>query len=442
MKTSTLKMIAILATVASLMIGDVASAKNFGGGGGSKSGGSSSHSSGVSKSSGSSSKSSGTFKSGSSSSKSSGSAKTGSNSSKTSSSKTTSNGNQQNGSNSNKTSKTAKTDSSKTAGTTGKKTSGSNGSKQSKTDSSKTAGNSNGKNGKHDSSSKHDHHGCFSDFFCSTYCCPSYGCYSDYSCCPSYCESYCEPVYCVPSYCEESAPVYGDQVAPVYGDQGAPVAGGQAPVAGGDQAPVSGQTANVGQAFEPFHSTYNTLPGDSFFTVSLKEYGTSAKAGAIAQFNGMSADAALVPGQQLVLPSIAADGTLSESSSPVAESFASPANNTAAAGSVPATPASFTTAAGSDDEEVARTKVPAGSTLLVDGQNFGDKPGSARLQIGGGFLKIAVAQWSPNAVKVSLPKADQAGSTDAELEIVRADGSIASRTSIEVDSAEAVASNN
>jgi hypothetical protein len=236
--------------------------------------------------------------------------------------------------------------------------------------------------------------------------------------------------------------VYGDQGDPAYADQGAPVAGGQFPVAGGDQAPVTGQTADAGQAFEPFHSTYNTLPGDSFYTVSLKEYGTSAKAGAIAQFNGMSADAALVPGQSLVLPSIAADGTLSQSSSPVAESFAAPANNTAAAGSVPATPASFTTAAGGDDQEVARTKVPAGSTLLVDGQNFGSKPGSARLRIGGGLLKIAVAQWTPNAVKVSLPKADQAGSTDADLEIVRADGSIASRTALEVASGDEVAANN
>ena len=57
-------------------------------------------------------------------------------------------------------------------------------------------------------------------------------------------------------------------------------------------------------------------------------------------------------------------------------------------------------------------------------------------------MKLAIAQWAPNAVKVSLPKADQAGSTDADLEIVRADGSVASRTAIEVDSADAVASNN
>ncbi len=201
---------------------------------------------------------------------------------------------------------------------------------------------------------------------------------------------------------------------------------------------MTGQTANVGQAFEPFHSTYNALPGDSFYTVSLKEYGTSKNAGAIAQFNAMPQDAALTPGQTLTLPSIAADGTLAQSDAPLAESTSAPANSTASA---PATPASFTTAAGSD-EDVARTSVPAGSTLLVDGQQFGSKPGSARLRIGGGLMKLSVIQWTPNAVKVNLPKADQVGSTDADLEIVRADGSIASRTSLEVDSTEQVASNN
>ncbi len=91
---------------------------------------------------------------------------------------------------------------------------------------------------------------------------------------------------------------------------------------------------------------------------------------------------------------------------------------------------------------MARTSVPAGSTLLVDGQQFGSKAGSARLRIGGGLMKLPVVQWTPNAVKVSLPKADQAGTTDGDLEIVRADGSIASRTGLEVVSTQQVASNN
>jgi len=139
----------------------------------------------------------------------------------------------------------------------------------------------------------------------------------------------------------------------------------------------------------------------------------------------------------LTIPSIAADGTLSPSESPLAESTEAPATTTT---SVPATPAPFATA-GSDDD-APRTAVPAGSTLLVDGQQFGSKPGTARLKIGDGFMKIPVVAWTANSVKISLPKSDQAGSTNADLEIVRADGSIASRTSLEVDSTEQVASNN
>ena len=67
-------------------------------------------------------------------------------------------------------------------------------------------------------------------------------------------------------------------------------------------------TYAVGQAFEPFHSTYICQPGDSFYTVSLKEYGTSSNSRYIAQFNRMVESSALVPGQTLMLPSISANG--------------------------------------------------------------------------------------------------------------------------------------
>ena len=42
-----------------------------------------------------------------------------------------------------------------------------------------------------------------------------------------------------------------------------------------------------GQAYEPFHSTYICLPGDNFYTVSLKAYSTSANQAYIASFNGL-----------------------------------------------------------------------------------------------------------------------------------------------------------
>src|SRR5262249_33039921 len=43
-----------------------------------------------------------------------------------------------------------------------------------------------------------------------------------------------------------------------------------------------------GQAYEPFHSTYICQPGDSFYTVGLKEYGTSSVMNHIARYNRMA----------------------------------------------------------------------------------------------------------------------------------------------------------
>jgi hypothetical protein len=340
MKTSSLKMIAVIASVASLLGGDVAFAKG-GSGSGSHSGGSShssSHSSGSNKSSGVKTGSSNTSKSNSGN-------KTGS------SKKTTSTGNNKTGSN--KTSstngnKTGKTNSGKTASTNGSKNNSSKVGKQSKSDSGKTANSGNKNNsGKHDHHDKHDNHdkrshhdkSCFSDHCWSNYgynygyCYPSYSCYS--------------PIYCEPSYVEvPCCEQVGVEVVPV------------APL-GVEQLSVVGQ------------------------------------------------------------PSEEVEVSVGDSNSPATD----------------------TTAPGSD-EDVARTAVPAGSTLLVDGQEFGSKPGSAQLRIGAGTMKVAIVEWTANSVKVSLPKADQAGSANVDLEIVRADGSIASRTSLEVNSTDEVASNN
>ena len=71
-----------------------------------------------------------------------------------------------------------------------------------------------------------------------------------------------------------------------------------------------------GQGYEPFHSSYICQPGDSFYTVSLKEYGTGSVANHIAQFNRLPMNARLVAGQRLMLPSISANGGLSASRAP------------------------------------------------------------------------------------------------------------------------------
>ena len=89
--------------------------------------------------------------------------------------------------------------------------------------------------------------------------------------------------------------------------------------------------------------------------------------------------------------------------------------------------------------EAPRPKVTVGSTLLVDGQTFGDKPGVARLRVGAAALKIEVIEWAGSSVKIRLPQLDLASATNADIEVVRADGSLASKTGIELSAATEVA---
>ncbi|HVT26441.1 MAG TPA: LysM domain-containing protein [Lacipirellulaceae bacterium] len=196
---------------------------------------------------------------------------------------------------------------------------------------------------------------------------------------------------------------------------------------------------NFGQAYEPFHSTYTVLPGDTFYTVSLKEYGTSSNSRYVAQFNRMSESAALIPGQTLMLPSISANGALRASRAPAAgTTFPGTFNTTATTSSVssPAfvAPATFTTPVSLATKvvEQPRTKIVVGSSLLVDGQTFGEKTGAARLRVGGFALPIDVIEWTNSAVKIHLPKAEVTSGTKADIEVVRADGTLASKTAVEL----------
>ena len=208
---------------------------------------------------------------------------------------------------------------------------------------------------------------------------------------------------------------------------------------GGQYGQVNNQfnNQNLGQAFEPFHSSYVVLPGDSFFTVSLKEYGTSSNARFIARFNNMPENGALVLNQTLRIPSISANGQLSVSRAPAAESLqGSPVNNGVANFSsvnsgISSTPAPVV--------EAPRPQVNVGSTLLVDGQTFGDKQGAARLRVSGLSLPIEVLEWNGSSVKIHLPTVELTSATKADIEVVRADGSLASKTAIELSAPTEVA---
>ncbi len=198
-----------------------------------------------------------------------------------------------------------------------------------------------------------------------------------------------------------------------------------------------------GQAFEPFHSTYICLPGDSFYTVSLKEYGTSSNQFYIARFNGLAPNAALVPGQRLVLPTIRANGQLSVSNRPAGVGDTTPvqgfpvttptspitSNLTQAVNTVTS---NFASAVKPAATEPALPKVTVGSTLVLDGQTFGEEKGVARLRVSGLSLPVEVLEWTNSSAKVRLPQVELTSATKVELEVLRADGSLASKSAIEL----------
>jgi hypothetical protein len=70
--------------------------------------------------------------------------------------------------------------------------------------------------------------------------------------------------------------------------------------------------------FAPGHSMIVVCPGDSWFSICSREYGTSSVWSQVANFNGMPQNLPLTIGMQLRLPVINPNGSLSPSSAPAA----------------------------------------------------------------------------------------------------------------------------
>jgi hypothetical protein len=83
-------------------------------------------------------------------------------------------------------------------------------------------------------------------------------------------------------------------------------------------------------------------------------------------------------------------------------------------------------------EDIARTQVPMGGTLLLSGQAFGGGTGSARLVIANRAFAVQVLNWSDTGVKIQLPKLTGGSTLQGDLEVLRADGSLASKSAIEL----------
>lgn len=191
----------------------------------------------------------------------------------------------------------------------------------------------------------------------------------------------------------------------------------------------------VPRRYEPFHCNYFVNPGDTWYLISMKEYGTADNATFIARFNGMTTFSPLVVGQQLMLPTISTTGALTASQAPAMEMPQVAAEAPAATSEEGPSVSGAATSANVAPKEAAETvrpKMAVGSTLLIDGATFGEKPGKAQLRMGGATLKVEVVEWTTNAVKIRLPRLELAGTSNGDIEIVRADGVVVTQAAIEL----------
>ncbi|MEX2317549.1 MAG: hypothetical protein WD669_10390 [Pirellulales bacterium] len=257
--------------------------------------------------------------------------------------------------------------------------------------------------------------------------------------------------------------------------------------------------APVYTCYRPLHCFVFVLPGDTWATISQREYGSPKFWPSIASFNGLGGGTQLFVGQQIRLPEIHPSGALTASSAPAPAPFAiptqsfpiagtpnmlpnagqglplngvglpvngSPMIGSPISGASPVTPngspivsqnfvnapignagapimnasapmASMTNSVPSANIRLvsAEPSIPSvaiGSELLLDGQSLGEASGSVRLRLSGVALKVEVLDWSAEAVKIRLPELDLAAAMRAELEVLRADGSLASKSAVQL----------
>jgi hypothetical protein len=283
----------------------------------------------------------------------------------------------------------------------------------------------------------------------------------------------------------------------------------------------------VEPCYHPFHCFAIVNPGDTWFTLSLREYGRPHLWKKIAIFNGLPLNAGLAAGMQLRLPVIHPNGVLLPSSAPAPFAVAGPAPiglpqggtipgiaapqanfipqggpqagpigpqagglpqgaNFAAPqgapmnapamnsqsfggapvnapnmgapngapnmfqgngptmpnsvpqnfgqpnGEAPAMNSAPTANIGTVSTEARLPSVAIGSVLTLDGQSLGNDRGIVRLKVNGLALPIEVLEWNATIVKIQLPQLELAGAIKAEIEVLRADGSLASKSAVEL----------
>jgi hypothetical protein len=133
-----------------------------------------------------------------------------------------------------------------------------------------------------------------------------------------------------------------------------------------------------------------------------------------------------------MLPVINSDGSLAASNAPAGAPFiaetpaAAPVENFQS--SAPSAPSANIQL----QSEPSLPSVAVGTTLALDGQEFGSEQGAVRLRISGLSLPAVVVEWNATSLKVKLPELDLAAAMRADIEVFRADGSLASQSAIQL----------
>jgi hypothetical protein len=205
----------------------------------------------------------------------------------------------------------------------------------------------------------------------------------------------------------------------------------------------------VAPSVHPFHSCSYVVPGDTWYTISAREYGKPNFALSIAAFNGLSTRVRLVVGQKLLMPVILPNGSMTASAAPAGEPYFIPASTgyeTSALGADSSavataeagmdrrvTAAGIKPATGTASNETAdvRQAVTAGSLLSISDGVLGDK-GKVRLLVGNVAFPVDVIERSAGTAQIRLPQLELTAPVEAELEIQRADGSPVSKTAIKL----------
>jgi len=186
------------------------------------------------------------------------------------------------------------------------------------------------------------------------------------------------------------------------------------------------------RCYHPDHCYVYVCPGDTWGDICYREYGNRSLWKNIVSYNGFRTGTPLVVGQKLMLPVVNTDGSLAASNAPAGTPFvaqtpaAAPVENfQASAPSAPSANIKF-------DSEPSLPKVAIGSTLSLDGQQFGSEQGAVRLRISGLSMAAEVIEWNASSLKVKLPELDLTSAMRADLEVFRADGSLASQSAIQL----------